>query len=590
MELEKRKNLLTHNLLISFLLFIEIACTKILQNVFNTFCNIFIFLFFLLFTNFAYAKLTSSVNSSTITNAENLYLTISLENSNESGSINFSKLENDFIIIDTTESQSIISINNRVKRTKVWKLVLEPKRIGDLKIPVFSIGKEKSKEINIKVTDAIKDISNQPLFITSKVDNKTPFIQSQVNYTVSLYSTSKLLNISKIPFAPKVKNAIIQKLNSSKVKKKTYNNKTFWVIDFNYAIFPQQRGKLSIPRIKLPVNFKTNKKTQQINLITNEIILDVKPQIDDARVINWLPAKDLKIKARYLTEPTIFKVGEPVIREISLQAKSLMASQLPDIKFESSNMFQQYIDDTKTDIKVTEKDLMSTKIQNILIIPNSAGNHILPEIKINWFNTTTEKLETITLPAQQITVLAANINQPIEIKKSSTKSIIIDRPKNIINQPEIKIIYKEPLKWQILSLILAVFWIITIVILFLVKKNNSKSKKVKTNTDIFKNKEVINEIKKSAKENNIAKCRIALIKWARHNIANNIAGLEEIANNDLFDNIKDDLLELDNILYKNKDKKWNGVAFWEKIKTYLNNQVEHDDSKKDLKLKSLYPQ
>ncbi len=590
MEFEKRKNLLTHNLLISFLLFIEIACTKILQNVFNTFCNIFIFLFFLLFTNFAYAKLTSSVNSSTITNAENLYLTISLENSNESGSINFSKLENDFIIIDTTESQSIISINNRVKRTKVWKLVLEPKRIGDLKIPVFSIGKEKSKEINIKVTDAIKDISNQPLFITSKVDNKTPFIQSQVNYTVSLYSTSKLLNISKIPFAPKVKNAIIQKLNSSKVKKKTYNNKTFWVIDFNYAIFPQQRGKLSIPRIKLPVNFKTNKKTQQINLITNEIILDVKPQIDDAIVINWLPAKDLKIKARYLTEPTIFKVGEPVIREISLQAKSLMASQLPDIKFESSDMFQQYIDDTKTDIKVTEKDLMSTKIQNILIIPNSAGNHILPEIKVNWFNTTTEKLETITLPAQQITVLAANINQPIEIKKSSTKSIIIDRPKDIINQPEIKIIYKEPLKWQILSLILTVFWIITIVILFLVKKNNSKSKKAKINTDIFKNKEVVNEIKKSAKENNIAKCRMALIKWARHNIANNIAGLEEIANNDLFDNIKDDLLELDNILYKNKDKKWNGVVFWEKIKAYLNNQVEHDDSKKDLKLKSLYPQ
>lgn len=590
MEFEKRKNLLTHNLLISFLLFIEIACTKILQNVFNTFCNIFIFLFFLLFTNFAYAKLTSSVNSSTITNAENLHLTIFLENSNESSSINFSKLENDFIIIDTTESQSIISINNRVKRTKVWKLVLEPKRIGNLKIPVFSIGKEKSKEINVKVTDAIKDIGNKPLFITSKVDNKTPFIQSQVNYTVSLYSTSKLLNISKIPFAPKVKNAIIQKLNSSKVKKKTYNNKTFWVIDFNYAIFPQQRGKLSIPRIKLPVNFKTNKKTQQINLITNEIILDVKPQIDDARVINWLPAKDLKIKARYLTEPTIFKVGEPVIREISLQAKSLMASQLPDIKFESSNMFQQYIDETKTDIKVTEKDLMSTKIQNILIIPNSAGNHILPEIKINWFNTTTEKLETITLPAQQITVLAANINQPIEIKKSSTKSIIIDRPKDIINQPEIKIIYKEPLKWQILSLILTVFWIITIVILFLVKKNNSKSKKVKINTDIFKNKEVINEIRKSAKENNIAKCRIALIKWARHNIDNNIAGLEEIANNDLFDNIKDDLLELDNILYKNKDKKWNGVVFWEKIKAYLNNQVEHDDSKKDLKLKSLYPQ
>ena len=80
---------------------------------------------------------------------------------------------------------------------------------------------------------------------------------------------------------------------------------------------------------------------------------------------------------------------------------------MPQIKLNYNNSMRYYPD---------KDDLKQGKINNKLytqrtithaIIANKAGQLVLPEIKIPWWNSVTDKQEFATLPAQTLTIKAA---------------------------------------------------------------------------------------------------------------------------------------------------------------------------------------
>jgi hypothetical protein len=534
----------------------------------------------LTFSSLSWASIDVSINKKTISNIESFQLSISLKNIDKD-KLNLNVLNKEFTITDRSEQQSLMFLNGKKTSSHILRLTLTPKRIGQLTIPSFKIGKEKSKTLTIKVTDANKNKIIQPIFLESLLNKKEVLIQSQLIYTLNLYSTQPL-NAANLPFSINIKNAFVEKLKISKIKAVKYQGKKLYLTQFNYAIFPQKSGSLHIPAIKLNVSLNNKGKIKNIRLFTKAQNIKVKAQPRNIRIPQWLAAKSIKISAKYLKNPPIFKVGEPIIRQITLIGEAISPAQLPDIKIKNVDAFQQYLDKKNDKKTVNEKSITSYKTQDIIIIPNYVGEYVLPEIKIDWYNTQTNKKETTLLNAQKIQVIAP---KGYLTKKQSTQTIIPKVPINITtNHLKPKIIIKENKLWMWVSLLLLSLWLITLILCKNKKIKNKKIKKNKTNNKV----NFLKKIKKYCYKNDAAKTRQNLMLWAKENINKNINGLETLAKTEHFASIKEQLLDLDKILYLkgDNDKKWNGSKFWKLLKPLL--ELKTTTHKKE-KLKNFYP-
>jgi hypothetical protein len=534
----------------------------------------------LTFSSLNWASIDVSINKKTISNIESFQLSISLKNIDKD-KLNLNVLNKEFTITDRSEQQSLMFLNGKKTSSHILRLTLTPKRIGQLTIPSFKIGKEKSKTLTIKVTDANKNKIMQPIFLESLLNKKEVLIQSQLIYTLNLYSTQPL-NAANLPFSINIKNAFVEKLKISKIKAVKYQGKKLYLTQFNYAIFPQKSGSLHIPAIKLNVSLNNKGKIKNIRLFTKAQNIKVKAQPRNIRIPQWLAAKSIKISAKYLKNPPIFKVGEPIIRQITLIGEAISPAQLPDIKIKNVDAFQQYLDKKNDKKTVNEKSITSYKTQDIIIIPNYVGEYVLPEIKIDWYNTQTNKKETTLLNAQKIQVIAP---KGYLTKKQSTQTIIPKVPINITtNHLKPKIIIKENKLWMWVSLLLLSLWLITLILCKNKKIKNKKIKKNKTNNKV----NFLKKIKKYCYKNDAAKTRQNLMLWAKENINKNINGLETLAKTEHFASIKEQLLDLDKILYLkgDNDKKWNGSKFWKLLKPLL--ELKTTTHKKE-KLKNFYP-
>ena len=538
--------------------------------------NLFIILLTLSLLSFAGIEVSS--NKKTLANTDLLTINISLKDIDKN-KLNLKVLDENWLIVDRSEQQSLMVINGKRSSSHILQLVLKPKRIGLLNIPAFIIGKEKSKSLLIKVTDANKGKITQPIFLEASVDKKEVLVQSQLIFTLNLYSIQPL-NAANLPFNVNVKDAFVEKLKISTIKPVKYKGKKLYLTKFNYAIFPQKRGDLHIPAVNFNVSLNNKGKVTNIKLFTNAKNIKVKPQPNNINMSQWLAAKSIKLSAKYLKKPVIFKVGEPIIRQITITGKGISQAQLPEIPLTNIEAFQQYLDKKSYKKTVSLNTITSKKIQEIIIIPNYVGEFILPKIKIDWYNTQKKKKETAILPAQKIQVIAP---KGYVIKYNNTKNITPKSPVNIkTKQLETKVIYKTDPIWQWVSLLFLTLWLVTMLIC---KNKNNNPKKIKTNNA---NKKINfhKEIKKYCYQNNATKTRQTVINWAKKTIDNNINGLEGLIKNNHFQTMIEELLTLDKLLYQNNKEIWYGKKFWKAINPLL--EFKQTTQEKET-LKSFYP-
>jgi hypothetical protein len=84
-----------------------------------------------------------------------------------------------------------------------------------------------------------------------------------------------------------------------------------------------------------------------------------------------------------------------------------------------------------------EKDqsLISLRQTSLAIIPTQAGNFVLPEITVPWFNTLTQQTEYATIPARSITVAPAsgvNKGKPANANTPVSSSTMVENVPNDI--------------------------------------------------------------------------------------------------------------------------------------------------------------
>ena len=96
----------------------------------------------------------------------------------------------------------------------------------------------------------------------------------------------------------------------------------------------------------------------------------------------FLPAKDVRLNAKWTPEHPVFREGEAVSWRISLLALGASVVQLPDLSFENTDGVRIYLDDVQTGEDPTAEGTVARKDFLLSVVPTRGGEITLPEIKV----------------------------------------------------------------------------------------------------------------------------------------------------------------------------------------------------------------
>lgn len=523
---------------------------------------------------------TATVNRDVLPEGETFVLTLDLQEADTKSSPDLSALSKDFTVLSVSNGYRTSVVNGKVNKSRQWNLVMIPNQSGDAVIPSIELDGFKTQPISLKITAAGSEDSlvqakaaAAPQFkMTGKADNLSPYVQQQINYQLKIYDAGGLQGEAPY-FVSDNDDWIIKSLGEPKVETKVINGKSLREITFDYALFAQKSGALTIPPVRFN-GFYLTKSTRRdpfarffdddeffsgfglhdVFANKNPVVLNTKPikvnvLPSPASSGWWLPARDVKLSAEFEEGKPQFKVGEPVSRTIYLKAVGVIDTQLPEIKFAKVDGVKQYPEKPTVQMAVEKEQVVSLARLTNVYIPERSGKIILPEIKVNWFNTASGSFETATIPEYEADVLPGSVSPVKEAAPAAAvqkQTMPPSAPAAVVEQ-----VNNAAVIWLLLAAfaggIAATLLLMKIFALTGSAANNHKKM-----------------IIAAAKAKNLHQLRDELIAWGqqefpRHKIAN----LQDVA--DIF-NVAAFNKEMDKIretLYAENEKDWDAKEFLE---------------------------
>ncbi len=360
-----------------------------------------------------------------------------------------SPLGQDFEVLGTSSGTQISILNGRRSDTTRWQISLRPRHAGELQIPPLAVGAERTRPLQLSVADAASiPRRDAEVFVELQVDlpGGSAYVQQQVPLTVRLYSAQPLRqgNLSD----PQVEQGVVERLGEDRRYTADWGGKRYQVLERHYALSPEQSGPLHIP----PVVFKGNLPAEQgkrssrssspfdrfrndpfferfFEGSTFDRFFDEDPfaVLDPGRPVTvqsegldirvkpkpatgagpWLPAQDLAVEDSWTAKVPELRVGEPVTRTLTLRARGLSGSQIPQIPLALGDAVRLYPEAPRNDTRTDGNLVYGASQQAFALIPQRAGELRLPEVRVKWWDTRADQEREALIPAITARVLPA---------------------------------------------------------------------------------------------------------------------------------------------------------------------------------------
>ena len=392
------------------------------------------------------AALRARLERTTVQEGNTLTLSIESDRAQSGERPDVTPLRKDFDVLGTSTSSETTFVNgNRSDRTR-WLVRLQPRHTGAIDIPPISVGSEQTAALQLNVTElspAAAKVASKHVFLEAEIaaPGKSIYVQQQIPYTIRLYYDDTIQTGELA--APEPGNAIVEQLGEEEHSTVTRNGREYNVIERRYAVAPEKSGMLHIPPASFhgsaviaqdsqgdagPAEgvmdeflrntpfandpfFKGSLGTamafgdtvQPVTARSQEIALNVQPRPAAARW-NWLPAEQITLRDSWEDKPPQFKVGEPVTRTITIDAKGLAASQIPPLSFGHPDNARLYPEAPDNQSRTDGNVIYGISKQSVTYIPAAQGALSIPPTELAWWNTRSNAPALAALPAREFKV------------------------------------------------------------------------------------------------------------------------------------------------------------------------------------------
>ncbi|MDD1499350.1 BatD family protein [Agrobacterium sp. CNPSo 3708] len=376
------------------------------------------------------AGLSARVDSGTVAQGDTFQLTLTT-NGQADASPDLTPLQKDFEVLGTSQSSSTQIINGKRSQSESWIVSLSPKSMGTPEIPAITAGSLSSSPVAIKVVDAgsmPKATGTSAIDLSASLKDGNPFLFQETPLTVRIETSAPIKSAELV--APQSSAFELVQRGEDRVSQATRNGQTVNVIERTYMLKPQEKGAIEIPPFVLRgsvadpsargrdpfADFQgfpgfpssmfndmfDSGKPFAVRSEPIKLTVRADPNAASGQHQWFLPAKNVKLTAKWSPEHPVFKEGEAVTRRVSLLALGASTVQLPDLSFENTDGARIYLDDTQTGEDQTADGTVARKDFLVSVVPTRGGEITLPEIKVNWTDSVSGEAKTATLPSEVI--------------------------------------------------------------------------------------------------------------------------------------------------------------------------------------------
>jgi len=368
-----------------------------------------------------------------IARGETVTLTIRIYDQRQGMQLDLTPLTSQFDVLGTRTSSQIRSVNGAVEAWTDYIVTLFPLEEGDLIIPELNINGTATAPMVVTVTNEgpRSNQSNEELYLEIETNKESVYVQEQLLFTVRLYYT--INGIRNPQFTElEMEDSVIQLIGSPNQYEKLIDGERYGVYEKRYVIFPQRSGPLEVPDILFrgevtdgSSNFVfRNLNTRRVTAFIEGITINVleRPsavQSDDF----WLPVSNLTLEESWSTDLNSLKVGDSLIRTVTMTADGLDGAVLPPFSPTEIEGLNLYPDPAEIERTFVEGAIVGTRIEVTSMVPVDSGNIVIPEISIPWWNIDTDQIEATVIPATSLVIATITGEIPAEQTVASTENL-----------------------------------------------------------------------------------------------------------------------------------------------------------------------
>ncbi len=391
----------------------------------------------------ANAEVKARLSRNPVTIDESFHLIVE-SNSTSDNDPDFSVLAQDFQTVNQSQRQNIQMINGEVSRSTNWNLTLMARRTGRLTVPAISVGNDSTKPLTLLVENAAPPqagLSGDDIFLKIEAKPEHAYQGQQILLNIQLYRAISTDNASLSQPEADDPDILIKKLGEDEQYETNIGKQRYLVVERRYALFTQKTGTLNLAPLVFQgevINpgsrrnrlfgspFSRFGSPGEIRRIeSRQISLEIKPAVSRVSGEPWLPSSNLQLVENWGQKNGQFTVGEPVNRTLMLFADGLTSAQLPEIESALPEGLKQYPDQPLLRDRENPDGITGIREFKVAIVPSRSGRFTLPAININWWNVDTRRMETASIPQQQIEVLPAIGG---EIQSAPVKDAVTSQP------------------------------------------------------------------------------------------------------------------------------------------------------------------
>jgi hypothetical protein len=488
---------------------------------------------------------------------ESFQLVFSLDQSPDR-SPDFSVLQQHFIVLGNNRSSNISIINGEYKRSIKWTLQLMAKQIGEFEIPAIRFGSESSQPFKVTVNpSSLASVPHDEQFLEMVVDSSEVYVQSQVIVTLRLLSAVDLSAYQLGEISSEGLDVVVEALGDVRQYQTRIADRSYLVLEKRFALFPQQSGQLRIPPVLAEVRLRSRstldpfQRGGEIRRFRSQPLdIDVAPVPAGFSGDYWLPAERVELREHWPGDLSALVAGEPVTRSITLVADGLTAAQLPELELRPVDGIKQYPDQPVLENSHDNKGISARRVQKIALIPGAAGVYHLPEISVDWWNLESGKMETATIPARELRVVAAAAGTvddapppaPARVSAAAAGAVAGNR------------------FWLWMSLFLACGWTLSAAYWWFTIRRARRP--VEAASELPNLRQAQRRLRQACVENDAVTARAALLAWGRAlHAPRRVANLRELTSL-LGDELRLEVETLNRSLYAGDAAPWQGQTLW----------------------------
>lgn len=467
------------------------------------------------------AEVTARLDRNNAVVGETVTLTLKTNDTDQSLDTDLAVLENDFDVLDRRSETQMSFVNGR--RTAYVRLVitLEPKHAGNLKIPALKFPGAVSTPLTLNVSEApaLAAGEPEPVFIEVTVlpESGPYYVLSQVGLMVRIFYQANLTEAAINPPTPM--QASVRLLDEVPYQAER-NGAKYRVLERRYAIFPERSGTLTIPPMQLSGRlierpsgrlWQPTVRGRRVRVASEPLHLEISPRPDEFTGDNWLPARRITLSQK-ISDNEKLHIGEPVTRTVILDAVGLEEHMLEEPGWPDMPDTRIYPDQPQGISRDDGEWVLGHKEFRYAIVPEKAGEMVLPEIRLDWWDTINHRQRTAILPEHTLTVLPSELAPVAAVLPAVANGMtaaVIDASGGPSGSDANAIL------WKTAAGVFALLWLLTLY--FYYRRGPVVATNTHSNGSVsLDEKALLKQLQQACQDGNASAARKTLAQWIRN--------------------------------------------------------------------------